>query len=342
MLGILLYLAAGMCCGFVLRRRKQFTRSADRLMIWCVYGLLFFLGISVGGNETVVGQLGTFGLQGTVLAGGGVAGSVAVVCLLERWVFRGVGEAQPFSTVRQAHGPEPRRGAVTPGRAQRTPTANRRGRRPSPRPRAKTGGAWLKSSLFILASFVAGVLAGWFSLLPGFLLNEDLALYCLYVLLLLVGTGLGSDTRAWAIIRDQRLKVLLVPLAVVVGTFVGVGVCSLVLPGITVRESLAVGAGFGYYSLSSVIIKEVSGPALAVIALLSNIGREVITLVLTPILVKYVGRLAPIASGGATAMDVTLPVITEFSGKDYAMISVVSGLVLSLLVLFLVPVLAPG
>ncbi len=335
MFGILFFLAAGMCCGFVLRRRKRRLRSADRLMVWCVYGLLFLLGISVGVNETVVGQLGTFGLQGAVLAVGGVAGSVAVVYLLERRLFRKVGEAQPLSTVRQADGPEPHRGAVTPGHAQQTSTTDLR-------LKTKTGGAWLKNSLLILASFVAGLLGGWLSLLPGFLLNEDLALYALYVLLFLVGIGLGSDTRAWTIIRDQRLKVLLVPLAVVVGTFVGVGVCSLALPGIGLRESLAVGAGFGYYSFSSLIIKEISGPALSVVALLSNISREVITFVVTPILVKYVGRLAPIASGGATAMDVTLPIITEFSGKDYAMISVVSGLVLSLLVLFLVPALAPG
>ena len=291
-------------------------------MVWCVYGLLFLLGISVGVNETVVSQLSTFGFQGAVLAAGGVAGSVAVVSLLERRVFRNIGEAPSLSTVAPTHA----------GRTSPTELG----------PQVRTGGAWLTGSLSILGAFVAGVLCGWLSLLPRFLLNEDLALYALYVLLFLVGIGLGSDARAWAIVRAQRLKVLLVPLAVVVGTFVGVSVCALALPGIGLRESLAVGAGFGYYSFSSLIIKEISGPALSVVALLSNISREVITFVLTPILARYVGRLAPIASGGATAMDVTLPIITEFSGKDYAMISVVSGLVLSLLVLFLVPALAPG
>jgi len=200
----------------------------------------------------------------------------------------------------------------------------------------------VKSSLIILGFFVAGLLGGWFSLLPGFLLNQDLSRYALCALLFLVGIGLGSDTKAWTILRDQHLRILLVPACVIVGTLVGVGVCSLVLPGMSMRESLAVGAGFGYYSLSSLIIKEMGGSALSVVALLSNISREVLTFVLTPVLAKYVGKLTPIASGGATAMDTTLPVITEFSGKDYAMIAVVSGTVLTLLVPLLVPALAAG
>ena len=75
---------------------------------------------------------------------------------------------------------------------------------------------------------------------------------------------------------------------------------------------------------------------LGVIALLSNIMRELITLLATPIFLKYFGKLAPIAAGGATSMDTTLPIITKFSGKDYAIIAIFSGTVLTILVPFLV------
>ena len=88
---VLFFLTTGMCCGFLLRRRSRLIRAADRLMAWCVYGLLFFLGVSVGVNETVVSQLGVFGVQGLVLAVGGIVGSVAAVYVLEVWLFRGVG-----------------------------------------------------------------------------------------------------------------------------------------------------------------------------------------------------------------------------------------------------------
>jgi uncharacterized membrane protein YbjE (DUF340 family) len=73
-----------------------------------------------------------------------------------------------------------------------------------------------------------------------------------------------------------------------------------------------------------------------VTALLSNILREIITLLATPILVLYFGKLAGIASGGATSMDTTLPVITRYSGKEWSIIAVFSGVVLTILVPFLV------
>lgn len=58
------------------------------------------------------------------------------------------------------------------------------------------------------------------------------------------------------------------------------------------------GIGFGYYSLSSIFITEYRGAELGTIALLSNIVREMITLLLSPLLVKVAGPLAPIAAGG--------------------------------------------
>ena len=99
---------------------------------------------------------------------------------------------------------------------------------------------------------------------------------------------------------------------------------------------MAVGAGFGYYSLSSVFITQLHSQSLGVVALLSNIFREVATLLATPLLVSYFGKLAGIASGGATAMDTTLPVISRYSGQSYAIIAVFSGIVLTILVPFLV------
>lgn len=58
------------------------------------------------------------------------------------------------------------------------------------------------------------------------------------------------------------------------------------------------GIGFGYYSLSSIFITEYKGTELGTIALLSNIVREMITLLLSPLLVKVAGPLAPIAARG--------------------------------------------
>ncbi len=168
------------------------------------------------------------------------------------------------------------------------------------------------------------------------MISTQLSTYALYLLMFLAGVGIGADRQSWQVIRAINLKIFLVPFGIIVGTFAGVTLSSILLPSLELREILAVGAGFGYYSLSSIFISELHSQALGVIALVSNILREIFTLVLTPLLVKHFGKLAGIASGGATSMDTTLPVISKYSGRDYAIISLFSGIVLTILVPFLV------
>lgn len=194
----------------------------------------------------------------------------------------------------------------------------------------------MKSSLLILTCFLAGLLGGALGRLPANWSIETLTLAALYALLFLVGIGVGSSGGAWPMLRRAGARILLVPLGVVVGTLLGTAVVAAFLPGVGLREGLAVGAGFGYYSLSSVIIGQLRGEMLGVVALLANIMREMFTLLATPLLARRVGRLAPIAAGGATAMDTTLPIITRFSGNRYGVIAVFSGLALTVLVPFLV------
>ncbi|MBS3742136.1 MAG: lysine exporter LysO family protein [Candidatus Cloacimonetes bacterium] len=194
----------------------------------------------------------------------------------------------------------------------------------------------MKNSFIIVGFFVLGVFVGLINLLPQVLAKADLSTYALYILMFLVGVGIGIDKKAWKILKNANFKIMLVPLTVIIGTAIGVIIVSIFLKDINIRQALAIGAGYGYYSLSSIFISKISGETLGVVALISNILREIITLLVTPIFVKDFGKIAPIASGGATAMDTTLPIITKFSGKEYAIISVFSGIVLTVLVPFLV------
>ncbi|MCK4321344.1 lysine exporter LysO family protein [candidate division WOR-3 bacterium] len=194
----------------------------------------------------------------------------------------------------------------------------------------------MKKSIIMLIFFLIGILFGMKSLLGKFIGKVDISLYALYVLLFLVGIGIGGDNRTWKIVKNVNIKIFLVPLSVIIGTLLFVGPLSFFIPGISLRDSLAIVSGFGYYSLSSVLITQLRNETLGVIALLSNITREIVTLLLTPLMVKYFGKLAPIASGGATSMDTTLPIITKFTGKEFAMISVFNGVVLTLIVPLLI------
>ncbi len=195
----------------------------------------------------------------------------------------------------------------------------------------------MRNSLVIVGCFVAGILGGMLAPLPASFAPADCTVYVLYALLLFVGITLGSDAHVWhALKRRRQLRLALVPLLIAVGTLVGVSVASLLLPSLGLRNALAVGAGFGYYSLSSVLITQAHSEELGVIALLANLIREIATLLLAPLLVQLFGGLAPIASAGATAMDSTLPIIVRFAGKEYSIAALFSGVMLSAAVPFLI------
>jgi uncharacterized membrane protein YbjE (DUF340 family) len=122
----------------------------------------------------------------------------------------------------------------------------------------------------------------------------------------------------------------------IIGTLSGYAVISALLPGRSALDCLAIGSGFGYYSLSSIFITQYKGTEMGTVALLANIMREIITLLGAPLIVRFFGKLAPISAGGATSMDTTLPVITRYSGDKYAILSIFHGFVVDFSVPFLV------
>lgn len=196
----------------------------------------------------------------------------------------------------------------------------------------------MKNSLIIVCFFIFGVVIGLFGKLPAHVAQSDISTYVLYLLMFLVGISIGGDGTVFSVLRKVNFRILLVPLSVVAGSLAGAALASLIIYDIPVRDAMAVGSGFGYYSLSSIYITELRGETLGTIALLSNIMREIFTLIAAPLLVRYFGRTAPIAAGGATAMDTTLPVITLYSGREYAIFAVFSGIVLTIAVPVLITV----
>ena len=191
----------------------------------------------------------------------------------------------------------------------------------------------MKGSLIILFFFCSGVLLARLGLIPTYLVEHDFTVYALWLLMLLVGISIGSDRRLGEILRTLRPRVLLLPMATTVGTFAGTALVSLFLT-YSVSECMAVGAGFAYYSLSSIFISQYKGPELGTIALISNIARELITLLLTPLLARHLGPLIPISCGGASTMDTTLPVITRYCGKEWIFVSIVHAMILDFSVPF--------
>ena len=151
-----------------------------------------------------------------------------------------------------------------------------------------------------------------------------------------VGVTLGHDRTLAQRIRQLNPRLALLPLATAAGTLAGAVLAAPWLDGVTTADALAVGAGFGYYSLSSIFIADLRSVELGTVALLCNILRELFTLLFALPVARRFGPLAAISIGGATSFDTTLPVITRAAGRPYVVVSIFHGCVLDFSVPWLV------
>lgn len=70
-------LAGGVPVGYLLRTRKAVVRTTERSLVWLVRVLLFLLGLSLGGNDALMANLGSIGAQGAFISLCCLAGTLA-------------------------------------------------------------------------------------------------------------------------------------------------------------------------------------------------------------------------------------------------------------------------
>lgn len=193
----------------------------------------------------------------------------------------------------------------------------------------------MRQSFIIIGCFVLGVLVGHYQMFDVEVLNK-LTRVVLIILMLSVGVSIGSRPDKIRGMTRMDLRYALLPISTIVGTALGAAVSFICLGGWGLGDYLALGAGMGYYSLSSVLISEVRGVELGAVALLVNIIRELFTLLCAPLLVRLFGPLSTIAAGGATTADTTLPIVIQYSGTEYTALSIFHGVLCDLSVPFFV------
>ena len=151
-------------------------------------------------------------------------------------------------------------------------------------------------------------------------------------LLFTVGLSLGMNPMIKTLFKKADLRMIMVPFGVMLGTAAGNVCMALLTDKISLRESLLLGAGYGYYSLSSIMISDFGLKQLGTAALLANILRELLTLAFAGFMSRRICRIAPVFAGGATSMDITLPSVIKHAGEEYALVSLFSGVVLTIAV----------
>lgn len=182
----------------------------------------------------------------------------------------------------------------------------------------------------IAICLIAGFVVGFF--LPALqipLVIDNGISILLCAMLFFVGLELGMKRGLRQSVKDLGLGFFALPALAASGSVLG-GLISGQLLQLKIWQGAAVGAGFGWYSLSSVMLTRYDA-SLSAIAFLSNVIREILAIVFIPVAVRFIHPWAGIAAGGATSMDTTLPVIVKASGSDYAIQSFIHGVILSVM-----------
>ena len=318
-------MAAGMVLGRFLR-----IKGLQKPIIAVTWLLLLFLGWETGSDREVIGALPSIGLASATLSIGGVAGSCILAWMLWKYMGRNVGEAVPEAGQgARETGAGGDLQAVSDGDLQAVSGLDMgTGRRIS---------VWsgMGGSLVILGFFTLGIILGLAGLPAGQSIVHKLSFWSLCILMAMVGMSVGGNPELVSSIRSMNPRIALLPIATILGTYAGCIIVNLFL-GHSIADVLAIGSGFGYYSLSSVLISSSRGPHLGSIALISNIIRGVFALLCAPVLARIAGPLAPISSGGATTADTTLPIISSCCGDKFVLISIFHGFAVDFTVPFLV------
>ncbi|HWR11789.1 MAG TPA: lysine exporter LysO family protein [Rectinemataceae bacterium] len=316
-------LLAFICGGALLAKIRLAPKSSvvDGIVRYVLWALLFSMGFRIGNNPELYANLATMGVLALATALLAITGSCLAVYgtsfIVPGLRRKGIRGANPDSSPR-------------PSGSQPFPSPKW-----STRARVRAFASQLKAPLKLLAFVVAGLMVG-LLLSPSVFDMAKVTGWTLDALLFFIGmqfTQSGTSLKK-ALASPAAIAV---PLATIVGTLAS----SLVLVplfSLSAGKAMALAGGFGWYSLSGVLISNLGDPLLGSVSFLANMFRESIALLLIPFLGRSAVPAMAVSVGGATAMDVTLPLIEQSAGPWIVPVSFMSGALLSLIVPFLVPI----
>lgn len=156
----------------------------------------------------------------------------------------------------------------------------------------------------------------------------------LFLLLFFVGISIGSSKESFRSMKQYQLRILFIPLGIILGSLGGGYLCAMLFQ-ISLRDALLVVSGLGWYSLSGVIVTDLVDAKLGALSFLSCLLRELLAFVCVPFLARKLNFYTAIAPAGATSMDTCLPFILRYTNAEVAAVSVLSGVLCTAAVPFL-------
>lgn len=325
---------AGAGLGFFARKKhitigKASIISAIETAMICM--LIFVMSTRIGANEEIAGNLGTIGVYGllsTVI--------IFIMTILMTYITR---RLLGFN----AKGEIDKR-AVIPDSETLEEAAESIKADDSSSRKLKID----KMAVFIVVFVVLGLICG------RFLVNKLFSSYeefesaasmmlrtALSILMLLVGFEIGMDDSGGGDFRSAVLKILFFPVTTIVGAVLGGIVLAFIIP-VTLRESLAIASGFGWYSMAPVLIMESGHLTASAISFVHNLTRELLSMLIVPFVARYIGFIEAACMPGSPSMDVCLPIIERSTNSTTVVYAFLNGFLVSGTVPVLVPLFLGG
>ncbi len=177
--------------------------------------------------------------------------------------------------------------------------------------------------VLLIGSVIIGLIIG---RLTRFELPSGTVEIVLYSLVALVGLDLSKEKVKKKFFEDIILAIV----STILGTLSFVLILSFILP-LKRLETLLAASGFGWYSLSAVLISSSYSAYIGSISFFANVLRELIAIVISPFAIRK-SRYGTISVAGATSMDTLLGIIATYSDRETALVSFGHGFIVSLLV----------
>ena len=185
----------------------------------------------------------------------------------------------------------------------------------------------IRGSLVQVFCVVIGMVIGYF-LPTGYLPPENTMTVLLMILILLVGIGLkGSGITLKEVLLNKRgvQMSIIFTLAVLIGGLV----FAMIFTDVSWTQGLALSSGFGWYSLSAIIMTDAYGAIWGSVALFNDLIREFFALIFIPVFMRKYPS-ASVGLGGATSLDFTLPIIQQSGGLKVVPLAISFGFIINI------------
>ncbi|MBQ4650004.1 MAG: lysine exporter LysO family protein [Firmicutes bacterium] len=312
---------AGYAAAVPLRNKKEKFGFIGTLLMVLVRGLVFLMGLRIGSNSEVVGNLASIGFQSLIIAVLSLTATVAATHVLRR--VMGFDRYGQLSTEQSGETDLSKRNEPAKGSAHRILN---------------------KSTVTMIVSVLTGFIAGFVLILRTQLLDYDtvynisgeLVTWGLYGLVFFVGMDMSFDGTIVSIFRQNGLKVLIFPMVTAVVTVVTVLVCSMFTP-LNLKEAIAVACTFGWYSLGPNIMMDAGMVFAGSYCFLVNFLRVMLSLITIPVVAEKVGYLETVGMPCAAGMDVCIATTSQATNTQTVVYAFASGVVFTAAVPLLVP-----